>query len=67
MEIKICPECRELRSIREVIYGLVDSSLNESRYAIGGCCISENDPKVVCINCGWEGGFINNIATLGLI
>lgn len=67
MEIKICPECHETSSIREVIYGLPESPLDETRYATGGCCISEKDPTATCLNCGWEGAFVNNIATLDSI
>ena len=62
MKVKNCPECHESGSIREVIYGMPESPLDESRYATGGCCISEKDPTVICINCGWEGDFVNNIA-----
>jgi len=67
MEIKVCPECHGSRSIREVIYGLPESPLDETRFATGGCCISEKDPTELCLNCGWEGAFVNNIAGLDLI
>ena len=64
MEIRVCPECQESSGIREVIFGLPESALDESLFAIGGCCISDKDPTVVCRNCGWEGEFVNNIEIL---
>ncbi len=67
MEVKICPDCHDLNSIREVIYGLPESPHDEMRYATGGCCISEKDPTAICLKCGWEGEFINNIEKLGLL
>jgi hypothetical protein len=61
---KKCPSCGESAYLREVIYGLPDGPPNESKYVTGGCCISESDPMTICINCGWEGDFINNLETL---
>ena len=46
--------------IREIIYGLPAEPIDETKYAVCGCCISENDPTLRCIECGWEGEFINN-------
>ena len=63
--IKTCPSCGEAGSLREVIYGMPDGPLDESKYLTGGCCISESDPMTSCINCGWEGDFINHLQTLG--
>jgi hypothetical protein len=60
-----CPACRKPYSLREVIYGLPDGPQDESKYVTGGCCISENDPMTICLNCGWEGDFVNNLETLG--
>ncbi len=67
MADKKCPSCHSSDSIREVIYGLPDSEPENSRFVVGGCCISEKDPTLTCLNCGWEGEFINNIEVLGLI
>ena len=32
-----------------------DGPVNEERYAIGGCCVSDDDPTLKCIECGWKG------------
>jgi hypothetical protein len=64
MEVKSCPDCQSRDQFREVIYGLPDGPLDETKYVTGGCCISENDPTLICLNCGWEGQFINNIERL---
>ena len=34
-----------------------DGPVDEDRYAIGGCCVSDNDPTLKCIECGWKGEF----------
>jgi len=62
---KTCPSCGETSSIREVIYGMPDGPLDETKYVTGGCCISENDPTTSCFNCGWEGDFVKQAETLG--
>jgi hypothetical protein len=67
MEVKSCPDCHSSDQIREVIYGLPDGPLDETKYVTGGCCVSEKDPTWICANCGWEGYFINNIEGLGFI
>ena len=35
--------------------------VDEEKYSIGGCCISDNDPTLKCIECGWKGEFVNNM------
>jgi len=47
--------------IREIIYGLPAEPIDETKYAVGGCCISENDPTLRCVECGWEGEYVNNM------
>lgn len=32
-----------------------DGHIDESKYALGGCCVSDNDPSLKCIECGWKG------------
>jgi len=56
-----CPQCRSKAGLREIIYGLPIGPVDEEKYAIGGCCISDNDPMVKCIECGWKGDFVNHI------
>jgi hypothetical protein len=43
--------------MREIIYGLPDPimALDESKYVLGGCCISLVEPTIKCIECGWKG------------
>jgi hypothetical protein len=59
-----CPTCKSPKGIREVIYGLPEGPVDEAKYSLGGCCISENDAMLICIDCGWEGNFVNNIERL---
>jgi len=56
-----CPQCSSKAGLREIMYGLPIGPVDEQKYAIGGCCISDNDPTVKCIECGWKGDFVNNI------
>ena len=56
-----CPQCSSKSGFREIFYGLPDGPVDEKKYAIGGCCISDNDPTVKCIECGWKGEYVNNM------
>jgi hypothetical protein len=59
--LKSCPACKSESGLREIFYGYPDGPVDEKKYAIGGCCISDNDPTVKCIECGWKGEFVNHI------
>ena len=59
--MKICPACKSKTGLREIFYGYPDGPVDEKKYAIGGCCISDNDPTIKCIECGWKGEFVNNL------
>ena len=56
--------CKSKTGLREIFYGLPDGPVDEKKYAIGGCCISDNDPTVKCIECGWKGENVNHIQNL---
>ncbi len=47
-----CPNCSESSGIREIIYGLPIEPIDESKYAIVGCCVTGNDPTHMCVICG---------------
>ncbi len=32
-----------------------DGPVDESKYALGGCCVTDDDPTLKCIECGWKG------------
>lgn len=66
LSMKKCPICGTHKNLREVVYGLPEGLLDEKKYAIGGCCISESDPSLICIECGWEGLYVNNFESLDL-
>ena len=54
MNLKNCPQCKAKASVREIIYGEPIYPVDESKYVIGGCLISDNDPTHTCIKCGWQ-------------
>ena len=63
---KLCPNCQTSNGLRQVIYGMPDGPMDESKYEVGGCCLSEKDPMSICVTCGWEGDFTNHVQFPGL-
>ena len=63
--MKYCPTCNSSSGLREIIYGLPDGPVDEEMYAIGGCCVSDNDPTLKCVDCGWKGENVNNAPDVG--
>lgn len=61
MNLPICPNCGTNKDVREIFYGLPEGPMDESKYAIGGCCVSESEPTLRCITCGWNSEFKNQI------
>ncbi len=51
---KNCPSCGSTTGLRKYIYGMPDGPVDESKYLIGGCCITGNDPTHECIECGHQ-------------
>ena len=58
--MKSCPTCNSSSGLREIIYGMPDGPVDEEIYAIGGCCVSDNDPTLKCVDCGWKGENVKN-------
>jgi predicted RNA-binding Zn-ribbon protein involved in translation (DUF1610 family) len=52
---QFCPDCGQKNSLREIFYGLPDGPPDPTVYRLGGCCISEDDPELNCVHCGWQG------------
>jgi transcription elongation factor Elf1 len=53
-----CPSCGH-SPLASILYGYVvgiddglDKKLEEGRIVLGGCCVSDDDPKWECTNCG---------------
>lgn len=63
--MKSCPTCNSSSGLREIIYGMPDGPVGEEIYAIGGGCVSDNDPTLKCVDCGWKGENVNNAPGLG--
>ena len=51
--MKKCPKCNN--NLIEIVYGMPSSELFEAEergeIILGGCCVSDNDPKYHCENC----------------
>jgi hypothetical protein len=50
-----CPRCNTKGSLRKILWGMPDKEPDQTKYVVGGCCISDNDPEYACINCDWQG------------
>lgn len=61
----ICPACKS-KNIAKFLYGMpafskkLERELEQGKIKIGGCCISEDSPKLHCNNCGkdWGASFL---------
>ena len=50
----VCPACQST-DIKEIVYGLPDiESFDFEKHAVGGCCVSDNDPSYLCKTCKAE-------------
>ena len=54
-----CPKCKHY-PLANILYGMptfddeLEQKIKEGRIAIGGCCVSFDDPAWVCSKCGLE-------------
>ena len=54
---KKCPNCGNTK-IATILYGLpafdeqLEKGLNDGSIRLGGCCITDDDPKWECAKCG---------------
>ena len=57
--MKECSKCGGT-DIAIILWGLPDGSselktkIKNKRVVLGGCCVSRNDPKLECNDCGWR-------------
>ncbi len=61
---EICPKCNSKQGMRNIVYGMPENEPDENEITLGGCCVSENDPTIICTECGWQGGYKNNLLDL---
>ena len=64
---KSCPKCGSL-DVVPIFYGLpggpeVMEAAKEGKIALGGCCVTDNDPQKRCKACGTEFAFRPSRAT----
>ena len=50
-----CPTCGEIGGLKRILFGMPGEDFDFEKYIVGGCIVSEVDPEVGCVNCGWEG------------
>ena len=50
-----CPSCREKGGIKNIVFGMPNSDFDFEKYIVGGCCVTDDDPEIGCVKCGWRG------------
>lgn len=50
-----CPSCGVKGGLKRILNGMPDSDFDFEKYIVGGCCVTDNDPEIGCVKCGWEG------------
>ncbi len=50
-----CPSCGGIGGLKKIVYGMPNSDFDFERYIVGGCCVTERDPEIGCVKCGWKG------------
>lgn len=50
-----CPSCAIVGGLKRIVFGMPTKEFDFERFISGGCCISEDDPEIGCVNCGWAG------------
>jgi hypothetical protein len=50
-----CPYCGVSGGLKKILYGMPGSDFDFEKYIVGGCCVTEKDPEIGCVGCGWEG------------
>lgn len=61
MNNKKCPNC-DSENIAMILWGLpigtpdLDKALEKHEVVLGGCCVSNNDPKWECNDCSFRWG-----------
>jgi hypothetical protein len=58
MNLLVCPACRQIGSLRKIVYGMPDpETFDFEKYAVGGCCMNGDgsDPDISCRECDWSG------------
>jgi hypothetical protein len=55
LKTQSCPQCAEIGSLRQVVFGLLAKPLDEKRYISAGCTLNGDDPDLRCKACDWTG------------
>ena len=50
-----CPSCGVKGGLKKILYGMPGQDFDFEKYIVGGCCVTERDPEIGCVKCGWEG------------
>jgi hypothetical protein len=52
--MKKCPVCKSVEGVRLYLYGMPSEEPDPTKFAIGGCLISEDMPDYKCITCSTD-------------
>jgi len=55
MTTAVCKVCNAVGTIRRIQYGYATQEMaNNQDIVLGGCCVTDNDPKYACTACHWK-------------
>ena len=46
-----CPTCKQMGTIRTIVYGMPMGPVDESKFVLGGCIIDDDSPIYHCVGC----------------
>jgi len=52
--MKKCPVCKSTEGVRQYLYGMPSEEPDPTKFAIGGCLISEDMPDYKCKTCSTD-------------
>lgn len=55
LSTRSCPLCNEKGGLKRIVFGMPSWDFDFERYIVGGCCVTERDPEIGCVKCGWKG------------
>ena len=50
-----CPSCGGVGVLKKIVFGMPDKDFDHNRFISGGCCVTEDDPEIGCVQCDWAG------------
>ena len=59
-----CPSCLSEIGLRRIIHGMPNEPVDEHKFTLAGCCLSDLNPMSTCVQCMREGDYVTDQAIL---